>query len=699
MKNVKEYTEKVYAGVSGKIIGVFYGRPIEGWPYEKIEKKFGIVDHYVNQEVGVPLHVGDDDLAGTFTFLNAAEDFDGNPKQLKAEDFGRTWLDYIIENKTIFWWGGLGRSTEHTAYLRLKSGIQAPRSGAIETNGQSVAEQIGAQIFMDAYPMMCPNDPEKARYLVRQCASVSHDGIAVESACLIAAMESMAFGESNLYKLLDRGTSFSNDIRFLKIVDSVRNETEKTKDFRTVRTWLEEKYSYRFFPGNCHVIPNLALILTSLILGGDSFGEAMRICVSSGWDTDCNGANLGCLNGIRLGIDSMREDFDFRTPVADRFYNISANGSGCVTDAVRETQRILKQHDRIYEDTTWKKQTRFSFSMPGSVQGFDWDKNWPCSQKERIKNQNEFKESQNGLVILVNDCEETAVSTLTMWDTADISGGYQLIGSPILYSTQTVKYVCESQNAIVRVKPFAVFYDYNDEEQLLFGEDKTVEGCTVFSWKIPENNGFMVKRIGLVAQTEAGTGTLILKSLDWDQAPEKLQISGSLRNYDLGVPNMQIRAFTASAEQFSFDARRTFTVSHTEKNGLATLGTDEWKDYEVECTLTPGIHDRCGIIARVRGLHRYYGMILQDGNELQIILRNGVQEKTLARKKFEYQQDMDYRLKFSLKGDKICGLIDGVELLEVNDRTFYQGGCGFLIDSGTCMADDLIISDLSGERK
>lgn len=38
MKNAKEYTEKVYAGVSGKIIGVFYGRPIEGWPYEKYVK-------------------------------------------------------------------------------------------------------------------------------------------------------------------------------------------------------------------------------------------------------------------------------------------------------------------------------------------------------------------------------------------------------------------------------------------------------------------------------------------------------------------------------------------------------------------------------------------------------------------------------------------------------------------------------------
>ena len=33
---VERYKEKIYAGVLGKIIGVYLGRPIEGWSYEKI---------------------------------------------------------------------------------------------------------------------------------------------------------------------------------------------------------------------------------------------------------------------------------------------------------------------------------------------------------------------------------------------------------------------------------------------------------------------------------------------------------------------------------------------------------------------------------------------------------------------------------------------------------------------------------------
>jgi len=34
----KRYEETVYAGVLGKIIGVYMGRPVEGWSYEDIKK-------------------------------------------------------------------------------------------------------------------------------------------------------------------------------------------------------------------------------------------------------------------------------------------------------------------------------------------------------------------------------------------------------------------------------------------------------------------------------------------------------------------------------------------------------------------------------------------------------------------------------------------------------------------------------------
>ena len=157
----QNYEETVYAGVLGKIIGVYLGRPFEGWTNERIEKQLGEIDYYVHDKVGVRLVVTDDDISGTFTFIRALEDYNFDP-QLSPKQIGQTWLNYLIERRSVLWWGGLGNSTEHTAYIRLQQGIDAPGSGSIEQNGQVVAEQIGAQIFIDGWALVCPGDPERA---------------------------------------------------------------------------------------------------------------------------------------------------------------------------------------------------------------------------------------------------------------------------------------------------------------------------------------------------------------------------------------------------------------------------------------------------------------------------------------------------------------------------------------------------------
>ncbi|HXD10266.1 MAG TPA: ADP-ribosylglycohydrolase family protein, partial [Anaerolineales bacterium] len=175
-----DYYELVYAGVLGKIIGVYLGRPFEGWTHEQIMATLGEIKYYVNDRHDLPLRnhqlvVTDDDISGTFTFLRALPDYN-NTLDLTPAQIGQTWLNYIIENRTILWWGGLGNSTEHTAFLRLREGIPAPDSGSIAMNGRSVAEQIGAQIFIDGWGLIAPGDPALAADLARRAASVSHDG-------------------------------------------------------------------------------------------------------------------------------------------------------------------------------------------------------------------------------------------------------------------------------------------------------------------------------------------------------------------------------------------------------------------------------------------------------------------------------------------------------------------------------------------
>src|SRR5687767_11795590 len=218
-----DYAERVYAGVLGKIIGVYLGRPFEGWSYERISQELGEIQYYVHERLRVPLVVTDDDISGTFTFLRALPD-NGYTHHLTPAQIGQTWLNYLIQNKTILWWGGRGNSTEHTAYLNLKAGIEAPRSGSIAVNSKVVAEQIGAQIFIDGWAMVAPGDPELAADLARRAGSVSHDGEAIYGAQVVAAMEAQAFVESDLNRLIDTAVSFiPKGSTIFRMIDDIRD--------------------------------------------------------------------------------------------------------------------------------------------------------------------------------------------------------------------------------------------------------------------------------------------------------------------------------------------------------------------------------------------------------------------------------------------------------------------------------------------
>src|SRR5512135_2454399 len=101
-----DYVERVYAGVLGKVIGVYLGRPFEGWSYNRIMSELGEIWYYVHERLGRRLVVTDDDITGTFTFLRALPDY-GNSRGITPAQIGQTWLNYCIEGRAVHWWGGL----------------------------------------------------------------------------------------------------------------------------------------------------------------------------------------------------------------------------------------------------------------------------------------------------------------------------------------------------------------------------------------------------------------------------------------------------------------------------------------------------------------------------------------------------------------------------------------------------------------
>ena len=163
---------------------------------------------------------------------------------------------------------------------------------------------------------------------------MSHDGIAVDAAGFLGAMEAAAFDQRNLEKLFDENVRFIQSEELRSLVDDVRNICKAESGWREVRERLDEKYGYHIYPGPCHMVPNHAMVLASLLCAGDDFAESVKIGASAAWDTDCNAGNVGCLNGIRLGIEGIESGPDFRGDVYKRqvrqVFNFSCSACSCL---------------------------------------------------------------------------------------------------------------------------------------------------------------------------------------------------------------------------------------------------------------------------------------------------------------------------------------------------------------------------------
>jgi ADP-ribosylglycohydrolase len=681
-----DYAERVYAGVLGKIIGVYLGRPFEGWTHDRIMAELGEITYYVHQRLGAPLIVTDDDISGTFTFVRALADH-GYTRDLSPAQIGQTWLNYLIEKRTILWWGGLGNSSEHTAYLRLKHGIQPPASGAIASNGRIMAEQVGAQIFIDGWAMVAPGDPALAADLARRAASVSHDGEAIHGAQVIAAMEAQAFVERDRAALLDTAVSLiPRDSLIARMIADIREWHARDGNWRTTRDRIAATYGYDRYGGGCHMVPNHALIILALLYGDDDFQKSLMIVNTCGWDTDCNSGNVGCLLGIKNGLAGIDAGPDWRGPVADRLYVAAADGGRVVSDAVTETYHLVTAGRALagLPPKQPKEGARFHFTLPGSVQGFQPEEGpessgiasvanalWPDDPERRC------------LAIRVHHLapgRAARIATPTFMP-ADTSGlrTYDLMASPTLYAGQTVRAalaVDAATSAPVACRLYFRSYGASDALDLTAGPALTLAPgqTTTVSWRIPATGGAPIAAIGveITAATRAD-GAVYLDYLTWDGAPDVVLDRPATGG------TMWRRAWVQGVDDVMPARTAPYRVIQNEGRGLLMQGAREWADYQVRCRLTPHLVTAAGIGIRVQGMRRYYALLLTRGGKARLVkVLEG--EQVLAEADLAWEFEQDYDLCLSARGAHLEAWIGDRLLLAADDDAWpLTGGAAALI--------------------
>jgi ADP-ribosylglycohydrolase len=692
-----DYIERVYAGWLGKLIGVRLGAPIEGWTYEKIKDVYGEITGYL---VDYKDFAADDDSNGPIFFLRALEDFHCT-KDITPEQIGLTWLNYAPYEHGFYWWGGYGKSTEHTAYMNLRNGIKAPFSGSINLNGATVAEQIGGQIFIDTWGMIAPGDYQLAAEFARKAASVAHDVNGVYGGMFIAACISSAFEEVDIQKIIRNGLAvIPESCEYTRMANDIMDFFDKHPlDWREAYSYVKNNYGYDKYPGSCHVIPNAAIVILSLLYGKGDFSTTINICTMCGWDTDCNAANVGSVMGVRNGLSGI--DYDkWRKPINDFFACSSVIGSLNIMDIPSCAYYIAKLGYKVagYEaPKEWRdildgRAAKFNFKLPGSTHGFRFKHNLENDIVYELSNGAELSQSGKGCLKLTvmppNGGSILKVNHKTYYRPKDFyDSRYDPSFSPILYPGQTISCsVSLPDHSDFNAEAILYVRDGNSGNCMKGSSQKLKPGEWMdLSLQIPHLDGACLEELGVEFAIEIGSHEQFMAYLDNFNITGKPDYTIDFTKEEMDVWNPMHR----EVSQFTY-LKGIWELEDGELSGSccdfaeAYTGYYDWKDYSFEGTLKPLFGEYHNLNFRVQGAIRSYAIGLAPNNRL-VLYKNENAYRELKAIHFQWKTGNEYTLRIDVRKNTISISANNESLIYFEDEKnpYLSGQIGASVFKGS----------------
>ena len=328
--NYDNAENKIHGAWMGRVCGCMLGKTVEGirtneltpflketnnYPMHRyiyksdltdeiIEKyKFGFASQfYVDEIDGMPI---DDD---TNYVVLAQKIIEQHGKEFLPCDVANAWLKY--QSKEFYF------SAERVAYLNFIKGFDPPESAVYKN---PYREWIGAQIRGDYFGYINPGNPEFAAEMAWRDASISHVKNGIYGEMFVAAMLAIAATTDDIEKIILGGLAeipytsrLYEDI--MAVVESFKNGVSSKDCFDIIH----EKYDEYTSHGWCHTIPNAMIVAASLLYGKGNFGKSICMAVETGFDTDCNGATVGSVLGMVIGIENIPEYW--KKPINDTLH-------------------------------------------------------------------------------------------------------------------------------------------------------------------------------------------------------------------------------------------------------------------------------------------------------------------------------------------------------------------------------------------
>ena len=695
--------EKLYAGLIGMDAGMRLGAPVENpfWTYERLQSYYGDIRGYLREQ---RYYTADDDVNGPLIFVRALAD-NAMPETLAPETVGETWLNYTRRGMGMFWWGGEDVSTEHRAYMNLRRGVKAPRSGSIGENGKTAAEQIGGQIFADAWGLICPGDPARASALAAAAASVSHDGSGVDGARFMAACIAAAYTASSLDEVLDTGLRFlpeKSDYR--RVVETVRayhRAHPAEADFRACRAMIAREFREEAYPGGYHIVPNAGICILAMLYGKGDLGRSIEISVMCGYDTDCNASNIGTILGVLGGLDGVPERY--RRPINDLVTLSSVSGYLNLVDLSDKAKELGALSCRMYggalpNGVVCPKpgELRLDFPFPGSTHGLE------LSDKAEHTLRIVSGKAHSGMYCaeLMTDGKcagPVDLSFKAMLTRPDLhEERYDPVFAAKVSPGQRVRMRSEqTAPATVTVTPFV--------RRAMTGERVCMPAAvlpegewTEIAFTVPDLGGDAVHDVGWTIAVQPDVAPWVMGRVYVDE----ITVTGAM---DYTVDFSLQREEFSQLTPFSFndcagkreaDAMRLTAEALPYMSGAqAYTGNYYLRDTAVAASVSVESGGSGLVLLHGQGTRRYYALGFSAPGECAALRYEDGTVIKLAAVPFAWQPGREYALRAEAKGDTLTLSVDGTPVLEAHDGRYSYGmpGLGFT-GAGTALWRNLHIS-------
>lgn len=675
-----DYLARVYAGFLGMNVGIRLGAPVEPtiWTYERIKETYGDIRGYVKDYKNF---AADDDVNGPVYFFRALRDSSKNG-ELTPEYVAKAWLNYARDGIGMFWWGGYGVSTEHTAYINLTRGIPAPQSGSAATNGKLLSDQIGGQIFIDTWGLIWPGRPDKAADYAQAAASVSHDGEGLNGARYIAACIALAFQEQDIGKIVELALKeIPSESLYAKVVEAViAHHKAHPDDWESCLAMLHRDWGYDKYGGVCHIIPNAGVCVLAMLYGAGDFNRTVEIATMCSWDTDCNAGNVGTVLGVLTGLDGIAPHY--RAPINDGVVLSGISGYLNILDLptyakeLARTGYALAGEAVLQELEETEGELHFDFELPGSTHNFRTSDPFFLTLKHSTA---QAAQGTGSLEILVDRMvrgNRARVYYKPFYTRADFSDErYKPVFSPQVYSGQTMEMQLYFDQWAgwdsIFVSPY--FRTVSDQKIHTHGFIKIKPGqWQTISCTIEDTQGDMIDEIGIVVEGDTPTTVKTLGKLYLDE----FRVFGKA-DYSIDLTKQKkelatVTPFAVNHGAWEIENGRLGLMCCEES--LAYTGNYYAKDIRVQAEVELENGDFPVLLLRARGAKQSYMAGFRDGNVC--IWRQDFGLEELARAPFPVEYGRAYQLTFQAVGDTLSVDVDGANVLQVQDSTFTSGMVG-----------------------